>query len=112
MTDGAALPPPQPEPDLHPDDSADLDVGPSFKALRLDTASQAILELGQRVDRRNADRERSARTLADLAKRCHEQGTLDSRIAGALRVVGAALDVSSERLRQAVADALDGDVPA
>jgi hypothetical protein len=115
VTSGAASPPPQPEPHLQ--DNSDepsffdlnLDLGPNLHDLRLDTASQAIIDLGRHIDSRNAQRERSARTLAELASECHRRGTLDSRIAGALRVVGVALDVSSERLRQAVADAIDGD---
>jgi hypothetical protein len=86
-----------------------VDVGPNLHDLRLDTASQAIIDLGRHIDSRNAQRERNARTLAELASECHRRGTLDSRIAGALRLVGAALEVSSERLRQAVADAIDGD---
>lgn len=115
MTSGAALPPPRPEP--HAQDTSsepsfydlNLDVGPNLHDLRLNTASQAIIDLGRHIDSRNAQRERNARTLAELASECHRRGTLDSRIAGALRLVGAALDVSSERLRQAVADAIDGD---
>ena len=44
--------------------------------------------------------------LSELARLAHVRGRLDTQIAGALRVVAAAVDVSPEVLREAVRDAL------
>jgi hypothetical protein len=53
VTDGAALPPPQPETTKHADDTADLDVGPSLASLRLDEKSRAIIDWAREIDAAN-----------------------------------------------------------
>jgi hypothetical protein len=50
--------------------------------------------------------DRVAALLAELARLAHVRGRLDERIAGAMRIVGAAVGVSEERLREAVREAL------
>jgi len=50
--------------------------------------------------------------LGELARLAHIRGRLDVQVAGALRLLAAAVDVSSERLRTAVADALETEAPA
>lgn len=49
--DGAALPPPQPDTDLHPDDSADIDVGPNLRSLRWDAEVQEIVRESREIER-------------------------------------------------------------
>ena len=49
--------------------------------------------------------------LAELARLAHVRGRLDTQVAGALRLVAAAVDVSSEQLREAVRDALATETP-
>jgi hypothetical protein len=50
--------------------------------------------------------DRAAALLAELARLAHVRGRLDERIAGAMRIVGAVVGVSEERLREAVREAL------
>jgi hypothetical protein len=50
--------------------------------------------------------------LAELARQAHVRGRLDTQVAGALRLVAAAVDVSTEHLREAVRDALATEAPA
>jgi hypothetical protein len=109
VTSGAALPPPQPEPDLHPDDSADLDVGPSFKALRLDTASQAIIDLGRSIDRANAERKRVAALLGEIGRLAYVHDRLDARALSALSYLAGAAGSSKVSVREALAAAIAGD---
>lgn len=44
--------------------------------------------------------------IAELARLAHVRGRLDTQVAGALRLVAAAVDVSPERLRESVRDAI------
>jgi hypothetical protein len=53
-----------------------------------------------------------ASMLAELARLAHVRGRLDAAVAGALRLVAAAVDVNEARLRESVRDALVGDTPA
>lgn len=53
----------------------------------------------------------SACMLAELARLAHVRGLLDTSVAGALRLVAAAVDVSADRLREAVRDALETEAP-
>ena len=53
-----------------------------------------------------------ASMLAELARLAHVRGTLDKRIGAALRVVGEAVGVSSERLGEAARAALATEEPA
>jgi hypothetical protein len=108
-----------PQPDQRQaDDSADrpvpfhemdLDVGGNLHSLRFDAATKAIVDWGRRIDAANAARDRSADLLGELAWRADVRGQLDVRVAAALKVVAAAVDVSPHRLRVAVADALEAD---
>jgi hypothetical protein len=50
--------------------------------------------------------------IAELARLAHVRGRLDVRVAGALRLLAAAVDVSPERLRESIADALATEEPA
>jgi hypothetical protein len=50
--------------------------------------------------------------LAELARLAHVRGRLDVQVAGALRLVAAAVDVSADRLQEAVRDALSTETPA
>lgn len=44
--------------------------------------------------------------IGELARLAHVRGRLDTQVAGALRLVAAAVDVSPERLRESVRDAI------
>jgi hypothetical protein len=87
----------------------DLNVGP---ALKLDRASRAIIELGRRIDVRNAERDCVAALLGELARCANTRGRLDAGTASAFKIVAESVDVSPQRLRAAVADAIDGEAPA
>jgi hypothetical protein len=50
--------------------------------------------------------------LAEIARLAHVRGRLDTQVAGALRLVAAAVDVSADRLKEAVLDALATEAPA
>ena len=50
--------------------------------------------------------------LGEIARLAHVRGRLDPQVAGALRLVAAAVDVSAERLQDAVRDALETDTPS
>jgi hypothetical protein len=54
----------------------------------------------------------TADMLAELARLAHVRGRLDTQVAGALRLVAAAVDVSADRLKEAVRDALAPEAPA
>ena len=45
--------------------------------------------------------------LAEIARLAHVRGRLDVHVAGALRLVAAAVDVSAERLQESVRDAIE-----
>lgn len=110
-----------PQPDQPEDDdtasagawySENVDVGENLHSLKLDAASRAIIQLGRRVDASNAEREGIARVLGDLARCANARGRLNVRTASAFKVVAESLDVSPQRLRAAVAAAIDGETPA
>src|ERR1039457_6257561 len=44
--------------------------------------------------------------LAEIARLAHVRGRLDAQVAGALRLVAAAVDVSADRLQETIRDAL------
>jgi hypothetical protein len=50
--------------------------------------------------------------LAEIARLAHVRGRLDVHVAGALRLVAAAVDVSAERLRESVRDAIGSEKSA
>jgi hypothetical protein len=50
--------------------------------------------------------------IAELARLAHVRGRLDVQVAGALRLLAAAVDVSPERLRESIADAVATEEPA
>jgi hypothetical protein len=105
---------PTSEPDDTPDTGQpasfhelDLDVGDNWHSLRFDKATKEIVDWGRRLDLANLDRERAATELGDLAKLANGRGRLDVHVAAAIKVVALAVDVSPQRLRAAVADALE-----
>jgi hypothetical protein len=103
--------PRSPDPEHSRTTTEPLDVGDNLHALRFDAATQELLDWARRIDAATAARERAAALLGELAWRANVRGQLDVHVAGALKVVAAAVDVSPRRLRVAVEEAVDGVTP-
>jgi hypothetical protein len=56
--------------------------------------------------------DRTAALLGELTRLAHVRGRLDVQVAGAMRLVAAAVDVTAERLTEAVRAALATEEPA